>query len=163
MLCEMCGAESANLESREISGSVLKVCTSCAGMGKVANHREPIGQRAFVAQTLEKREQKRRYAEISSDDRVLITNFGSVIRMARERKGLDHNTLALRISEKKSLVTSVEAENMRPNEKLIKKLESFLNIKLTEEVDDSTSSYSPNSKKAMTMGDLINQALEDKD
>ena len=163
MLCEMCGAETDNLESRKISGSILKVCTSCAGMGKVANHRESIGQRAFVAQTLEKREQKRRYADISSNDRVLVSNFGSVIRKARERKGLDHNTIAFKISEKKSIVASVESGNMRPNEKLIKKLESFLNIKLTEEVEDSTSSYSPNSKKAMTMGDLINQALEDKD
>ena len=30
----MCGAESASLEPRKVSGSVLRVCTSCAGMGK---------------------------------------------------------------------------------------------------------------------------------
>jgi len=161
MLCEMCGAESVNLESRKISGSVLKVCASCAGMGEKANHRESVGHRAFVAQTLEKREQKIRYKDISSDDTILVNNFGSKIRKAREKKGIDHKTLALRISEKKSIITSVEAENMKPNEKLIKKLEIFLSIKLTEEIEESTSSFSSKGKKAMTMGDLLDQALKD--
>ena len=160
MLCEMCGAESASLESRKVSGSVLRVCTSCAGMGKQTSYRESVGQRAFVAQTLEKREQKTRYKEISSDEKVLVSNYGSVVRKARERKGLDHAALALKIAEKKSIITSIESENMRPNEKLIQKLENFLKINLMEEVVVSSSSYSSGKKKNLTMGDLINQALE---
>ena len=128
MLCEMCGAESAILESRKVSGSVLRVCTSCAGMGKETSYRESVGHRAFVAQTLEKREQKTRYKDISSEDKVLISNYGSVVRKAREKRGLDHNALALKISEKKSIVTSVESGNIRPNEKLIRKLENILKI-----------------------------------
>ena len=161
MLCEMCGAESASLESRKVSGSVLRVCTSCAGMGKETSYRESVGHRAFVAQTLEKREQKTRYKDISSEDKVLISNYGSVVRKAREKRGLDHNALALKISEKKSIVTSVEAGNIRPNEKLIRKLENFLNINLMENVEESSTSYKSGSKKNLTMGDLINQAMED--
>ena len=57
MLCEMCGAESTGLEPRKISGSVLKFVHH-AGMGKQTTYRESVGHRAFVAQTLEKREQK---------------------------------------------------------------------------------------------------------
>ena len=121
MLCEMCGAESASLEPRKVSGSVLRVCTSCAGMGKQTSYRESVGHRAFVAQTLEKREQKTRYKDISSDEKVLVSNYGDVVRKARERKGLDHRSLAMKISEKKSIITSVESGNMKPNEKLIKK------------------------------------------
>ena len=105
MLCEMCGAESASLDSRKVSGSVLRVCTSCAGMGKQTSHRESVGQRAFVAQTLEKREQKTRYKDITSDEKVLISDYGAVVRKARERKGLDHTSLAMKISEKKSIIT----------------------------------------------------------
>jgi len=161
MLCEMCGAESASLESRKVSGSVLRVCTSCAGMGKETSYRESVGHRAFVAQTLEKREQKTRYKDISSEDKVLISNYGSVVRKAREKRGLDHNALALKISEKKSIVTSVETGNIRPNEKLIRKLENFLNINLMENVEESSTSYKSGSKKNLTMGDLINQAMED--
>jgi len=160
MLCEMCGAESASLEPRKVSGSVLRVCTSCAGMGKQTSYRESVGHRAFVAQTLEKREQKTRYKDISSDEKVLVSNYGDVVRKARERKGLDHISLAMKISEKKSIITSVESGNMKPNEKLIKKLENFLNINLMEDVEETSSSYKPGSKKNFTMGDLINQALE---
>ena len=161
MLCEMCGAESASLEPRKVSGSVLRVCTSCSGMGKQTSYRESVGHRAFVAQTLEKREQKTRYKDISSDEKVLVSNYGDVVRKARERKGLDHISLAMKISEKKSIITSVESGNMKPNEKLIKKLENFLKINLMEVVEEtSSSSYKPGSKKNFTMGDLINQALE---
>ena len=157
----MCGSESASLEPRKVSGSVLRVCISCAGMGKQTSFRESVGHRAFVAQTLEKREQKTRYKDISSDNKVLITNFGDVVRKAREKKGLDHVSLAMKISEKKSIITSVESGNMKPNEKLIKKLENFLKVSLMEDVSDSSpSSYSAASKKNLTMGDLINQALE---
>ena len=161
MLCEMCGAESVSLESRKVSGTVLRVCTSCACMGKETSYRESVGQRAFVAQTLEKREQKTRYKDISSEDKVLISNYGSVVRKAREKRGLDHNALALKISEKKSIVTSVESGNIRPNEKLIRKLENFLKINLMEDVEESSTSYKSGSKKNLTMGDLINQAMED--
>ena len=160
MLCEMCGAESASLEPRKVSGSVLRVCTSCAGMGKQTSYRESVGHRAFVAQTLEKREQKTRYKDISSDEKVLVSNYGDVVRKARERKGLDHKSLAMKISEKKSIITSVESGNMKPNEKLIKKLENFLNINLMEDVEENSSSYKPGPKENLTMGDLINQALE---
>ena len=160
MLCEMCGAESASLEPRKVSGSVLRVCTSCAGMGKQTSYRESVGHRAFVAQTLEKREQKTRYKDISSDERVLVSNYGEVVRKARERKGLDHGSLAMKISEKKSIITSVESGNMKPNEKLIKKLENFLNINLMEDVQETSSSYKSGLKKNFTMGDLINQALD---
>jgi putative transcription factor len=129
-------------------------------MGKQTSYRESVGHRAFVAQTLEKREQKSRYKDISSDEKVLVGNYGAVVRKAREKRGLDHATLASKISEKKSIITSVESGNMKPNEKLIRKLENFFNIKLMEEVEESSSSYKSESKKNLTMGDLINQALE---
>jgi putative transcription factor len=73
---------------------------------------------------------------------------------------LDHATLASKISEKKSIITSVEAGNMSPNEKLTKKLENFLKIKLTEMVEDVEVSNSKSSGESLTMGDLIKQAME---
>ena len=97
MLCEMCGAESASLESRKVSGSVLRVCTSFSGMGKQTAYRESVGHRAFVAQTLEKREQKARYKDISSDEKVLASDYGSIVRKAREKRGLDHAKSALKL------------------------------------------------------------------
>jgi uncharacterized protein (TIGR00270 family) len=159
MICEMCGAESHAIEPRKISGSVLQLCSNCASLGEEPTYRDSIGHRAYVAQTLEKRQQKTRYKEIETDE-VLIGNLGSVVRKARERMNLDHATLASKISEKKSIITSVEADNMSPNEKLTKKLENFLKIKLTEMVEAVEVSTSKSSGESLTMGDLIKQAME---
>ena len=161
MLCEMCGAESALLTSRKISGSVLKVCSSCSASGSEPTHRESVGHRAYVAQTLQKRNMKTRYREIEPDETVLVSDYGVVVRQAREKSVLDHATLASKISEKKSIVASVESGNMRPNEKLIKKLENFLKIKLTENVESDPEPTSKKSSKSLTMGDLLKQAMEE--
>tara|TARA_Y100001968_G_C19212388_1_gene645422 strand:+ start:386 stop:874 length:489 start_codon:yes stop_codon:yes gene_type:complete len=160
MLCEMCGAESANLEPRKVSGSVLRLCSSCGEMGSQTSFRESIGHRAYVSQALEKRRQRDRYEELEPDEYVLVSNYGSRVRRAREKKGLGHANLAIKISEKKSILTSVEAGNMKPNEKLIKKLENALGIKLLEKVEVQSSTSSNQTNKALTMGDLLKQAMD---
>ncbi|SVC36662.1 uncharacterized protein METZ01_LOCUS289516, partial [marine metagenome] len=63
MLCEMCGAESALLNTRRISGSVLQVCSTCSDSGSETAQMASIGRRAHIAQTLQKRNQKMRYSE----------------------------------------------------------------------------------------------------
>ncbi len=161
MLCEMCGTESAALEPRKVSGSVLRLCSSCGEMGSQTSFRDSIGHRAYVAQTLEKRKQRERYEDVEPDEYVLISNYGARIRRAREKKGLDHASLANKISEKKSILTSVEAGNMKPNEKLVKKLENSLNIKLVEKVEEASTQISNKSTKALTMGDLLKQAMDE--
>ena len=50
---------------------------------------------------------------------------------------------------------------MRPNEKLVKKLENFLKIKLMESVEDSPEPKSKKSSEGLTMGDLLTQAMEE--
>ena len=158
MLCEMCGAESAVLGPRKVSGSILQLCSSCGGLGSETSYRDSIGHRAYVAETLEKRQQKNRYEEIEPDEFVLVKDYGSIVRKAREKAGLNHSSLASKISEKKSILTSVETGKMTPNEKLIKKLENYLKIKLTEKVETTTTSSS--SGEALTMGDLLKQAMD---
>ena len=158
----MCGTESASLEPRKVSGSVLRLCSSCGEMGSQTSFRESIGHRAYVAQALEKRKQRERYEDIEPDEYVLVSNYGSMVRRAREKKGLDHASLASKISEKKSILTSVEAGNMKPNEKLMKKLENSLGIKLAEKVEVKPVASSNQSSKALTMGDLLKQAMDKK-
>ena len=161
MLCEMCGAESALLNTRRISGSVLQVCSTCSDSGSETAQIESIGRRAHIAQTLQKRNQKMRYSEIDPDENVLVSDYGVVVRQAREKLGLDHATLARKISEKKSIITSVESGNMHPNEKLTKKLERFLKIRLTEIVKNNTEPNPKKSSKNLTMGDLLKQSMKE--
>ena len=49
---------------------------------------------------------------------------------------------------------------MTPNEKLIKKLENYLKIKLTEKVESTSAPVSSSSGEALTMGDLLKQAMD---
>ncbi|MEC9333375.1 MAG: multiprotein bridging factor aMBF1 [Candidatus Thermoplasmatota archaeon] len=161
MLCEMCGAESALLNTRKISGSILQVCNTCSDSGSESAQIESIGRRAHIAQTLQKRNQKMRYSETDPDENVLISDYGVVIRQAREKLSLDHATLAHNISEKKSIITSVESGNMRPNEKLTKKLERFLKIRLTESVKNNPEPNLKKSRKNLTMGDLLKQSMKE--
>ena len=44
---------------------------------------------------------------------------------------------------------------------LVRKLEIFLKINLMEDVEESSTSYKIGSNKNLTMGDLINQAIEE--
>ena len=44
-------------------------------MGSQASYRDSIGHRAFVAQTLEKRQQKNRYEEIETEEFVLAKDL----------------------------------------------------------------------------------------
>ena len=90
MLCEMCGSESAMLSPRKISGSVIRVCSSCGDLGSEPTHRESIGHRAYVAQTLQNRNMKRRYSDLDTEDKVLISNYGEGVRKAREKLGMNH-------------------------------------------------------------------------
>ena len=115
-----------------------------------------------MSQALEKRRQRDRYEELEPDEYVLVSNYGSRVRRAREKKGLGHANLAIKISEKKSILTSVEAGNMKPNEKLIKKLENALGIELLEKVEVQSDTSSNQTNKALTMGDLLKQAMDKK-
>ena len=51
---------------------------------------------------------------------------------------------------------------MKPNEKLIKKLENALGIELLEKVEVQSGTSSNQTNKALTMGDLLKQAMDKK-
>lgn len=63
----------------------------------------------------------------------LVENYGAVIRQAREKLGLTQAELAMKIAEKLSVIKKVEAERLKPDERLAQKLERALKIRLIEE------------------------------
>lgn len=84
----------------------------------------------------------------------LIDDFGGAIRAAREAKGMDLEQFAESILEKKGVLAKVESNNLIPDDKLIKKIEKALNIKLMETVQSGKSVGSQNTGK-MTLGNFI--------
>ena len=89
----------------------------------------------------------------------LVKGFGKLIREAREVAGLDHDELGRRINEKTSVLKKLEAQKMRPDNKLAGKLQYALKIKLLEpisavEVPQNLKSR-PSPLKGLTLEDYV--------
>lgn len=165
MPCEMCGKEVPRLRKVQIGASVLEVCNECAKFGSdiamEAAKGEPItsGTAAIAAppqpRTYDPTPRRQRDA-LSRGDLELVEDFSKRISKARQGKDWTQDDLAKRMNEKKSVVSRLETGEMRPTEKLIKKLEKELDIKLKERMEFQVET----SKKTVgtggvTLGDLI--------
>ena len=158
MICEMCGKEVPLTKTVVIEGSRLNVCPNCARFGEDyrANQSGAPISTSVIDQRLEKREKRMKtkdiYAGTSSVE--LVDDYGGVIREARVAKGMDLEQFAASILEKKGILAKVEANDLIPDDKLIKKLEKALDIKLTETVSSGGRIGGGQSTK-MSLGDFI--------
>ena len=85
----------------------------------------------------------------------LVDDYGGVIREARVAKGMDLDQFAASILEKKGTLAKIEANNLIPDDKLIKKIEKALGIKLTESVQSGVTVGGGNGSNKMTLGNFI--------
>jgi len=74
--------------------------------------------------------------------------------MGRQKRGWSQKELAKKVNEKKSLIANIERGKMRPDYKVIRKLEKWLDIELEEEVP-ATESQTAGRSGPLTIGDLI--------
>ena len=117
--CEICGKEVKKLYLVYVEGSKLYACEECAkGLEKqaIVENKNNI--------SIEKK---------NPEEREVIENYGEVIRKAREKLGIDRKVLAEKISEKENILARIERNELIPDDKIIKKLEKELGIKLYED------------------------------
>lgn len=149
--CEVCGRQvNENRTAVVIEGTIFRVCTQCSKRGKPYNpgipknikpSTRPSMQSSF-RQPLTKNQpvvKKRGYTTSRiqlTDETFLSHDFGKMIREARMKKGFTHEQLAIKMSEKASLIKKVETGALKPDELLAKKLERYLQIKLYVSADD---------------------------
>lgn len=154
MICEMCGKKVSNLKTVLIEGSMLNVCPNCARFGKPVKP-EIAATPVEIAQRLELREKRLRTKNVFENiENELVDDYAKKIRDARTKMNLTPEELGKKINEKKTIITKIESKSMRPDENLIKKLETTLNIKLTEK----TKTEKVETKRTggeLTIGDLI--------
>ncbi len=161
MICELCGKDVPRLHRVVIEGVIMNVCDDCAKFGKELKKNEvPKDVKYIPPEVIRERlerKQRRRYRDLDEEE-VLVEDYAERIRKARESMGLTQDELAKKILEKKTVISKLERGEMHPDEKLIKKLEKTLNIKLKEKV---STVYRKDEKKAqgLTLGDLISGAL----
>lgn len=85
----------------------------------------------------------------------LVDDYGGVIREAREAKGMDRKQFAASISEKEITISKIESNSLVPDDKIIKKIEKALDIKLTETVQSGVSVGPGGTTNRMTLGNFI--------
>ena len=159
MICEMCGKEVPLTKTVVIEGSRLNVCPNCARFGEDyrANQSGAPISTSVIDQRLEKRERRMKtrdiYAGASSTE--LVDDYGGVIREARIAKGMDLDQFAASILEKKGTLAKIESNSLVPDDKIIKKIEKALGIKLTETVQSGVSVGGGSGNNKMTLGNFI--------
>lgn len=87
----------------------------------------------------------------------LVEGYPALIRVAREKQGLTHEELGLKINERASVLKHIELGKMEPNNLLANKLERILKIKLLVPIEEEKPAPVPVSGKNqdLTLGDLI--------
>ncbi len=152
----MCGIEVANPILSKISGTILRTCQKCSAMGVEATEREKIGNKNYISSVMNKRSNKLREKEIKTE-KILVEDFGILIKNGRENKKLSQKELANKISEKKSTIASIENKQYKPEKKLINKLETVLEIRLMEDIEVKES-VKTSKTTGMTLADLIEKS-----
>ena len=163
MPCEMCGKEVPHLRKVQIGGTTLEVCKECARFGEeetATPGRAPVvsGPAASAAPPPAPAftHHGRKKDALSRGEMELVDDYNRRIIEGRRRNDLTQEELARRINEKKSVISRLETGEMRPSDRLVKKLEKELGVKLKEHVEYQVET----SKKrvatgGVTLGDLI--------
>ena len=136
--CELCGSKDANKKTK-IDNAVMTVCEECVKFGEEI---KPPEVKII----------KKQIPKLEESEDILKSNFNEIIRKSREKMNLKQEELAKKINEKPSTIKRIE-EGWEPTPNLIKKLEKFFNIKLTEEIEEK-SLGKKTGKEKLTIGDI---------
>ncbi|MBI4053068.1 MAG: TIGR00270 family protein [Candidatus Diapherotrites archaeon] len=184
MQCEICGKSFSTGKKVELDGTLMFACEDCAGFGKAKEDIRPIvrekprqnpnaGRHGTAGQAFAP-------APKTLDTQFdfgldLAPDFGRKIRHAREKQGMTIEELGLKAYVPASEIRRIESQSLKPNDLLIKKLESCLGISLKEKSagksapEGKTATAQPaknallgGSTHAFTLGDMIKRKSEEK-
>ncbi len=134
MQCEICGSEIKGNPIRVIvEGSVLDVCGKCSRYGKPADKWFPVSRKILPTEKVIVTHKPKKDVFDKIEDEI-VPDYASIIKKARESQGLTIEALASKMMEKAALIRKIEREELIPEDTVRKKLETALNIKLTERV-----------------------------
>jgi putative transcription factor len=159
----MCGKEVPRLRKVQIGSSTLEVCNECARFGEDVKREAPKGAPmasgpaavAATPRTYVPAQRKPKDA-LSRGEEELAEDYPRRIQRARSLKQMTQEDLARKINEKKSVISRLETGEMRPSEKLIRKLEVSLDIKLKERMEFQVDTGKKQvASGGVTLGDLI--------
>jgi len=137
----------------------MELCSNCAKFGdevirKETERRPPT----VVSQRLDMREKKSRNHDIYDREdtgEILVADYSKRIMKARNSKRITKKELASRLNEKLSVISSLERGELRPSDKLIRKLEKELDITLREKLSKEAEVEKRAYSQGLTLGDIM--------
>ncbi len=157
LICELCGVDVPRTRKVVVEGTPLNVCSNCAKFGTPAPKEEAATDSPIISRLERRRYRPRDVYEKDVD--VLVSDYNVRIRRARMGMDISQEELGKRLNEKWSVINKLETGDIRPDDKLVRKLERTLGIKLREKftpekVEKRTTGH------ALTIGDIIREAKE---
>ena len=152
MACELCGRECKGCRTAMVDKVKMILCPDCIKYGEGVE--EISSSTASVQRIISHRSRKAKPKDIYQGmEKELISNWSEVIQEARRKKGLSREELGFKIGERTVTISKIENGDLRPSDKMIKKLEKELEISLMEDVKQVTTQ--PRSSGRLTLGDFI--------
>jgi len=155
MECELCGRE-CQCRPAVLDGVKMMLCPNCLNKhGKAA---KPISSTTsskdpVILNRIKKPKEKDVYTGM---DKELVSNYAEIIKNARQKKDLTREKLGFLIGERTVTISKIENGDLKPSDKVAKKLEKELDIKLFEEVSSPPSyALGGQGNKGLTLGDFI--------
>jgi len=157
MQCELCGNEcGTRCKPAMIENVKMMLCPGCIryGEGVKESHGSPIQ----VQQSLLKRSRRIKQKDVYEQMNIeIISDWGTVIQNARRKKGLTREQLGFNIGEPTGTISKIEKGELRPSDKVAKRIEKELNITLFEEVKKVNTKQTLEKSQGLTLGDFIRQ------
>jgi len=154
MMCDLCGEEKLHLYKALVEGSIMSVCDKCKKFGEVLSIERP---KEGLPRKVVKKQQEVKKSEEEVVEEVIVEDYASKIKSAREERKMTQEELGKAVSEKESMIQKLESGHMIPSIGLAKKLEQFLRIRLIEKykVAKDDAKGIDFKDEAVTIGDLI--------
>jgi len=153
MQCELCGRD-GECRPAIVDGVRMVLCPGCMRHGQgIQNAPEtPV----VPSQTLLGRIRRPKVRDVYKDMVTeLITDWNEIIKTARHKKGLSREELGFKIGERTVTIAKIENGDLRPSDKIVKKLEKELDVTLVEEVKSVSPSSHDFHGRGLTLGDFI--------
>jgi len=130
-----------------IEGAIVDACDKCSNFGTKVDIGQESAYKA-IKKTI-------KISELENPGLELIPEYGKMIVTVREDKGLTRYDLAKKINEKESVVKRLEEEGFEPDTGLVKKIESFLDIRLRETYEGVVLHRREKKRIDLTVGDVV--------
>ncbi len=161
--CEMCGATESSLTTTKVEGAELELCASCSDFGTEVETQTTSSTSTKYSTSSSGSDDSSGSSGSSSSRRhdmfdemeTLAADYDQRIRQAREQAGLSQEELADRLNEKRSVIRKLERGDVLPSDDVQTKLESALDISLSESGGADDEEWSSDSSGSMTLGDVV--------